>query len=554
MQPVTLSPTTSFMQECLYAEYRRCVREAVEGEVVTRYQVTPRRCLCLGEAKPACISYHFANMFNGRMVLRIDDGSPELESKLTEEALLRDLRAINIVPHEITRVSAYFGILIDRIGWLIENGFAYCDSTSKEEREKLCLMFQASAYRDISVEENLKIWRGMLEGKHKQYAVRAKIDYKNGNHFLRDPVICVYSDRLHPVTGAQQRVYPTADFYTPLIDSMEGVTHAIELKQEHDHGALYKWFVNKYQLRKVVVQDYTELRFAGTPAKEENLDWLVKNRHVAGWGDLRMPTVQSVLKRGLLPHTITEYMLEQSKAKSTRLSTWEKLWSMNKKNAAAIAPKFTAIKKSNAVIASITNYELEDQPEEMIQLIPKNIEAGVKPLYRTPQIIINKTELKSLGVGDRVMLVRWGVFEIMGMKDQSGKEHIKLEYKPADEDYKNREKVMWLPLDPAKLIKVNLITYGPLLNGAASDSDADWQDNVNSSSKAEEEYYSEAFLHTLANGSLVQFDRVGLASLNRDDKRSTPSIIYDMIYVPDGKKKSSSSGKSKNKSKADVSE
>lgn len=536
----------------MYTEYRRFLREGVEGEVVTRFQLVPCRYLNINHAKPACMNYHYANMYKGKMILRIDDSDPMIEDRSCDEAIVRDLNSLNIYPESITRVSDYLEVHIEKVSWLMDNGLAYCDSTSAEEREQMCKTVQASAYRDISVEENKKVWKGMLEGKYKQYSVRAKIDYKNVNHFLRDPVICVYSDAVHPVTGKQHRIYPVSDFYTPLIDSIEGVTHAFEPRFEVDHGALYKWFVNKYQLKKVMVQDFTSLKFAGTPSIHENLRWFVNNRYVDGWSDLRLPTIQSLLKRGLLPITITEFMLEQSMKKISATLTWEQLWSMNKKNIVSSAYKFTAIKKKDAVIATITNYELEKQPEEMIQLIPKNEDAGLKPLYRTPQVMIDRTELKGLMVNDHIMLVRWGSFRILHLKDGTGKDHISLEYKPDDEDYKNRVKVMWLPLDPVKLVKVNLMTFNLLLDGVKSEDDQDWRNCVNRNSKTEQEYYSEAFLSILEHGRLVQFERVGFACFQKEEQKSKQGLVHDFIFIPDGKRKSSSGIKAKSNTKKEA--
>ena len=137
MQDIIVNPKTSFIQECLYSEYRRYVREAVEGEVVTRLQIAPCRYLNIGDAKPACINYHYANMYKGEMVLRIDDADPTLKVRSSNDALLEDLASIDIYPSKITFVSNYFDTLVEKLTWLIENSLAYCDSTSQEERERM---------------------------------------------------------------------------------------------------------------------------------------------------------------------------------------------------------------------------------------------------------------------------------------------------------------------------------------------------------------------------------------------------------------------------------
>lgn len=528
----------SYTQECLYTDYRSFLRDAADGEVVTRYQTVPRRHITIGEAKPVCMNYHYANMFNGQMVLRIDDLGNNVEQDASEAAILHDMVLLGVKPHRITYTSDYVLVIIKRIQELLETGFAFCDPTDPTIIEEDIKQRMCSAYRFVCPEQNMKIFSGMLEGKNRNYVVRARLDYVSANHLMRDPIICMAKDFVNPRTNERFNVCPTATIAVPVMDGLEGVTHIFTPKQEFDYPVQYKWFVHKFQLRKVVVRDYFELYMENTPTRDETMRYLISNRHVDGWSDLRLPTVKALMQRGVLLSTMTEFMLEQSVSRKSGPVAWRNLWSINKKNLLKMAYRFTAIKRSDAAIGTIENFELETQTQDAVNLIPKNDEAGQKPLYRTPQILLDKYELEGLNVGDTVFLVRWGNFKITALRDDKGSEHLRLLYIPDDQDIKNKPKLLWLALDPSKLVKVNLITLGTLFNHKHADEGDNWKEDINNKSRIADEYYSEGFLRTIEDGATVHFEKAGFAKLRRDPRKNSVNIIHDFINIPDGKRKS----------------
>lgn len=236
MQSQSLNIKTCYVQEFLYNDNRKHLRDAVDGKVVTRYQKAPCSYLTISDAKPISLSYHYANMFNGRMILRIDDSKLSIDNGSIQEAMIRDLDLLNVSPYKITKVSDYLDIVIEKIDYFIHKGFAYCDPTNIDERKKLMKERMPSAYRAVSVDQNMKVWNGMLEGGNQNCVVRAIIDYDNPNPLLRDPIIAFPSKAVHPVTGRQHKVYRTSDIFVPLIDSIEDVTHIFEAKQELEYS------------------------------------------------------------------------------------------------------------------------------------------------------------------------------------------------------------------------------------------------------------------------------------------------------------------------------
>lgn len=549
MEGVTKSLKPRFDIEAIYSKYRKYLKEAKDGQVVTRFPPEPSGFLHIGHVKAACLNYHYAKMFHGKMIMRFDDTNPSKEKDEFKESILADLKSLDIVPDIYSHTSDYFDLIIEKCTYCIENELAYCDATDKEEMQKLRIEKQASAYRDVSVQENLEIWKGMLKGENNNYCVRAKIDYKSANGCLRDPVIFRHNAEPHQVTGTKYKVYPTYDFACPIVDSVEGVTHALRTSEYADRNSQYKWFINKLGLRKVLIQDYSRLNFINTTLSKRKLNWFVEQGFVEGWTDPRFPTVQGILRRGMLVATIIEFMLENGPSKNTNLMEWDKIWSLNRKNIDPIALKFTAISKDSSVVAKITNFEEKDREVEMVPLHPKNAEAGMKPSHKAPEIIVEKEDLADLKEGDRIVLMKWGVFRINKYKTEQGEYSVEIEYLRDDTDFKKPKKLSWLPFDPSLLVKVNLIEYGHLLTVAKPDEELNFENCVNKDSKHETEYYGEGFLRTLATDAFVQFERRGYARLDNISIADNDKLKLNFIFIPDGKTKSMSGLASKVDSK-----
>lgn len=556
MQTVTQNLKPRFDLETMYKKYRKFLKNAKDGEVVTRFPPEPSGYLHIGHIKAVCLNFHYSKMYKGKMIMRFDDTNPTKEKDEFKESILSDLKTLDIVPDMHTHTSDHFAKIIDMCTWAIDNDLAYCDATPQEEMQKLRMEKQASAFRDISKEEHMKVWLGMIKGENKDYCVRAKIDYKSLNGCMRDPVIFRHNSDPHVMTGTKYKVYPTYDFACPIVDSEEGVTHAMRTNEYADRIPQYKWFLAKLKLRKVKIQEYSRLNFVKTTLSKRKLNWFVENGLVDGWDDPRFPTVQGILRRGMLINTIVEFMMEQGPSKNTNLMEWDKIWSLNRKNIDPIALRFTAVSKENAVTMTISN--LEDENEvQMVALHPKNKEVGDKPVYRRSKVLIEKEDAETLEENGKLVLLKWGVFQITKLKNDKGEFDIQLDYLPDDKDFKNPPKVSWLPADPALHVSVNLTEYGHLL---IDDKPKDnFEESVNKNSRKDTEYIGEAFLQTLQEEAIIQFERNCYARLDKKEVLENDKLRLNFILIPDGKTKKDTTknpepkkeGKKKSKAKKD---
>ena len=149
---------------------------------------------------------------------------------------------------------------------MIKKGLAYCDNTPLEKMRQERFDGIASQCREISVEQNLQEWKEMLLGSErgKKFCVRAKLSVDSPNKCLRDPVMYRCNDTPHPKTGTKWKAYPTYDFCTPIIDSIEGVTNMLRTNEYADRNAQYNWFQKVMELRKVNIYDFSRLNFVNT--------------------------------------------------------------------------------------------------------------------------------------------------------------------------------------------------------------------------------------------------------------------------------------------------
>ena len=116
----------------------------------------------------------------------------------------------------------------------------------------------ASKNRDASVAQSLTRFSQMTAATPEglRWCLRAKISVDNPNKAMRDPVIYRCNVLPHHRTGEAWKVYPTYDFACPIVDSIEGVTHALRTNEYRDRNAQYSWMINALKLRPVNVWDF----------------------------------------------------------------------------------------------------------------------------------------------------------------------------------------------------------------------------------------------------------------------------------------------------------
>ena len=274
-------------------------------QVVTRFPPEPNGYLHIGHAKSFCLNFGLAEEFGGRCHLRFDDTNPVKEEDEYVEAIKTDVRWLGFDWGEhLHFASDYFDQLYLWALQLIKAGKAYVDSQSademRENRGTLTTPGKDSPYRQRSIEENLSLFEQMKNGKFPDGAhiLRAKIDMASPNMNLRDPAMYRILHAHHHRTGDKWCIYPMYDFAHGQGDSIEGVTHSICTLEFEDHRPLYDWFIKELGIFAPQQIEFARLNLSYTVMSKRKLLQLVKEGHVSGWDDPRMPTLVGMRRRG----------------------------------------------------------------------------------------------------------------------------------------------------------------------------------------------------------------------------------------------------------------
>jgi len=295
--------------------------------VVTRFPPEPNGYLHLGHAKSICLNFGVAEEFGGRCHLRFDDTNPTREEQEFIDAIQQDVRWLGFDWGEhLHYASDYFEQLYAWAQYLIRAGKAYVDDQSQEDiratRGTLTEPGTDSPFRNRGIDENLDLFARMRAGEFPNGArvLRAKIDMTSGNINLRDPVMYRILHAAHPRTGEAWCIYPSYDFAHGQSDAIEKITHSICTLEFADHRPLYDWFIQSLPVPSQPKQyEFARLNLSYTLLSKRVLTGLVREGHVAGWDDPRMPTLAGLRRRGVPPEALRDFVKRIGVAKANSL-------------------------------------------------------------------------------------------------------------------------------------------------------------------------------------------------------------------------------------------
>ncbi len=369
------------------------------GRVHTRFPPEPNGYLHIGHAKAICLDFGVAAKYGGKCNLRFDDTNPTKEDVEYVDSIKADINWLGFDWEDREYfASDYFGKLYDFATELIKKDLAYVDDQSSEEiASQKGTPTEAgthSPFRNRTVEENLDLFQRMNTGEFPEgtRVLRAKIDMASPNMHMRDPVIYRILFHPHHRTGDTWKVYPMYDFAHGQSDFFEGVTHSLCTLEFEVHRPLYDWLVehlmsDDYRPRQT---EFNRLNLSYTVLSKRVLLDLVKEGHVKGWDDPRMPTLTGLRRRGYTPESIRNFndsigytkVMAQNDVGLLEFAVREDL---NKK-----APRVMAV--LNPLKLIITNYP-EDRTEEMETINnPEDESMGSRTVPFSREIYIEKED------------------------------------------------------------------------------------------------------------------------------------------------------------------
>ena len=296
-------------------------------KVHTRFPPEPNGYLHIGHAKSICLNFSTAEKYGGQCNLRYDDTNPVKEDVEYVDSIEEDVKWLGFQWDNRLWASDYFDEMYDCALDLIKKGKAYvCDLSADEIRAYRGTLKEPgkeSPSRNRSVEENLKLFEEMREGKYAdgEKVLRAKIDMASPNMNMRDPVIYRIAHISHHNTGDKWCIYPMYDFAHPIEDAIEGITHSICTLEFEDHRPLYDWVLETLGRWEAPPQqiEFARLNLTNTVMSKRYLKAMMDDATVDGWDDPRMPTIAGIRRRGYTPEAVRDFCerIGVSKANST---------------------------------------------------------------------------------------------------------------------------------------------------------------------------------------------------------------------------------------------
>jgi glutaminyl-tRNA synthetase len=296
-------------------------------KVHTRFPPEPNGYLHIGHAKSICLNFSTAEKYGGKCNLRYDDTNPVKEDVEYVDSIEEDVRWLGFQWEKRLWASDYFDEMYDCALTLIKKGKAYvCDLNADQIREYRGTLKEPgkeSPYRNRTVEENIRLFEEMKQGKYAdgEKVLRAKIDMASPNMNMRDPVIYRIAHTEHHNTGNKWCIYPMYDFAHPIEDAIEGITHSICTLEFEDHRPLYDWVLQEIGKWPTPPQqiEFARLNLTNTVMSKRYLKAMVDEGTVDGWDDPRMPTIAGIRRRGYTPEAVRDFCerIGVSKANST---------------------------------------------------------------------------------------------------------------------------------------------------------------------------------------------------------------------------------------------
>ncbi|KAH0575281.1 Glutamate-tRNA ligase [Spironucleus salmonicida] len=498
------------------------VLQNVGKEVVTRFPPEPSGFLHIGHAKAAILNHFFARKYSGKLHFRLDDTNPAKENPEFVDNIIADLHVLNINFDSMSYTSDHFELFMQKCEFLIKKNLAYADQTVTDIMQKERFDGVESQFRNASIDENLALWEQMKSGtpEGQKTCIRAKCDMASLNKCMRDFVIYrVNVKDAHHRTGRKFSVYPTYDFSCPIIDSIEGITHALRTTEFLDRNEQYQWINRQLGLRCPELQDFSRLRMQYSIMSKRHLQWFVDENKVESWFDPRFPTVQGLMRRGLLVKTIEEFIIGQGASRRLNYQEWSKLWALNKQRLEPISKRFHSVLEG---FKEVQLSNIEDTTVEL-PLHPKNSAIGTYKKQQNSKIFISPLDYEAFEQaeeGKKFTLMGWGNFVKV-----DGKLKNFLENK----DYADTIKFTWV----SSLLKVKLVYYGQLVTKAILEENDDFKDFVNPNSKREfGAYVQDNFADYVKVGDILQLERMGFYYVDKIEDNE-----YVLNYVPEGKAK-----------------
>lgn len=389
---------------------------AVHGRVVTRFPPEPSGHPHIGHAKAAFLNFEAARQYGGHMRLRFDDTNPGKEKAEFVEAITEGLKWLGLSwGEDITYASDYLPRLYEYADELILKQKAYACTCPAEEVKKGRERGEECLCRTKFPEESMHEFRKMMAGKFAEGGaiLRFRGQMKAANTVMRDPALFRVITAPHYRQGENYKCWPSYDFAAPILDSLEGVTHAMRSKEYELRDELYRAIPRILEMRVPQLIHFSRLEIAGAPVSKRLIAPMIESGQVSGYDDPRLPTLAGLRRRGIRPEAIRSFVLQFGLSKVESEPGWGKLLSINQKLIDAASPRrFFVADPARVEISGFTPRPLS------LKNHPHNPQLGVREMFASSPVYIPGRDARELADGEIFRLKDWCNVRLEGRREE----------------------------------------------------------------------------------------------------------------------------------------
>ena len=458
---------------------------AEQGKVVTRFPPEPNGYPHIGHAKAAIIDEEYAKMYGGKLILRFDDTNPEAERKEYYAAIKVGLDWLEVKYDRVKNTSDDIELLYKKCQEMLDGNYAYVCTCKQETISANRREMKPCKCSMGEMEQNKERWDKMFTKYGQGDAiVRFRGNMSSENTVMRDPVMFRIIETKHPLLDDKYRVWPSYDFAVAIEDSIDGVTHAFRTKEYELRNELYYTILDLLKMRKPKVIEFSRLGFEGMPVSKRVLRPLIEEGKVSGYDDPRLPTLEALKRRGIVPEAIRKFVMSLGFTKADTLAPFETLESFNRKIVDPTSIRLHMVKNP----ASIRIKNLPSNTITMPNHPTKDM--GKRTIEIGEEFYLESEDVEKLKPGDAIRLMGLGNIKITNQSPPEG-QYV------GDELGADIPKAHWVAQKNAQKIKI-LIPSQPFIG-----------EEFNTSSLQEINVFTEPYYNELKEGKEIQFVRFG---------------------------------------------
>ena len=377
--------------------------EGAEGGVVMRFAPNPNGPPTIGSARGIIINSEYVRRYGGRFLLRFDDTDPVNKRPMMEAYgwYLEDCRWLGAVPDEVVVASDRLPLYYEVAEELIRYGGAYVCRCEQAAFKTLKDAAAACPHRSQSPQENIALWREMIEGPlgPGEAVLRVKTEIAHKDPALRDWAAFRIVTADHPRAGHKYRVWPLLDFESAVEDHLLGVTHILRGKDLMDSERRQKYLYDHMGWKYPTTIHWGRIKIHQFGSFSTSaLRRALEAGEYSGWDDARMPTVRALRRRGIRAEALRKFMIELGVGETDISISMDSVYAENRRIVDPSARRRFFVKDPVPL-------EIEGEvPEVATAPFHPTLDLGLREIPAGAKLLVSADDLPDLKVGGKLRL------------------------------------------------------------------------------------------------------------------------------------------------------